>query len=215
MCIRDRDASRTFFAKYLEYERRVERANLGGAVKYQLVSMSHLVDTPVQKMLGRRFSNRGSITQQQLETAIEAHAGHEEAEDDSQGCLPEREADARLAEVPPRQRVAVDTPCKRAASGACDPRSAGTTSEPRVREVVSPAQTTEAGTSVNLQQWFGGGVPLDDGLRGTMRVPGEVGLKEQGATVREEMPLDGWRKVGVPGMLCLKSGLEFYRTGIT
>ena len=33
------DASRTFFTKYLEYERRVERANLGNAVKYQLVSM--------------------------------------------------------------------------------------------------------------------------------------------------------------------------------
>ena len=91
---------------YLEYKRRVERANLGDTVKYQLVSMSQLVEMPVQKMLARPFFSRGSITQQPLETAIETHAGHEEAEDDSLGCLSEREADARLAEVPPRQRVA-------------------------------------------------------------------------------------------------------------
>ena len=82
-------------------------------------------DMPVQKMLARQFFNRSSITQQQLETAIETHAGHEEGEDDSQGCLPEREADARRAEVPPRQRVAVDTPCMLEAAGACDPRKAG------------------------------------------------------------------------------------------
>ena len=79
MCIRDRlreelrpprdgtqfseDASRTFYTKYLEYERRVERANLGSTVNYQLVSMSQLVNVPVQKRLARRFFNRGSITQ--------------------------------------------------------------------------------------------------------------------------------------------------------
>ena len=33
-------ASRTFDTKYLEYEWRVERANLGGAVKYQVESMA-------------------------------------------------------------------------------------------------------------------------------------------------------------------------------
>ena len=60
------DASRTFYTKYLEHKRRLERANVGGAVKYQLVSMSQLVEMPVQKMLARRFFNRGSITQQQL-----------------------------------------------------------------------------------------------------------------------------------------------------
>ena len=102
-----------------------------------MVSMSQLVNMPVQKMLARRFFNRGSITLQQLETAIETHAGYEEAEDDSQGCLPEREADAVLAEVPPRQRVAVDTLCMLEAAGACDPRPAGTTSEPLVREADS------------------------------------------------------------------------------
>ena len=103
------------------------------------------------------------------------------------------------------------------AAGACDPRPAGTTSEPLVREadssdgdverhqvpgdngvmpsggvafgdcvdvpvppLVSPAQTTEAGTleAAYLQQWFGGGAPMDGVLSGTMEVPGEAGLKE-------------------------------------
>ena len=71
--------------------------------------MAQLVDTPVQKVLARWLFNRSSITPQQLETAIKTHAGHVEGADDSQGCLLERKADARLAEVPPRQRVAVDT----------------------------------------------------------------------------------------------------------
>ena len=93
-----------------------------------------------------------------------------------------------------------------------------------VPPLVSPAQTTEAGTLVNAQssveaaylpQWFDGGVPLDGVLSCTMGVPGEAGLKEQGATVREEMLLDGVRKVRVLGLLCLRSGLESYRTGIT
>ena len=122
----------------LEYRRRVERANVGGAEKYQLISMSQLVNVPVQKSLARRFFNNSSVTQQQLDFAFEAHAGYGGAEDDSQGCLPEWEADARLAEVPPKQRVAVDTPCMLEAVGACDPRPAGTTSEPLVREADSP-----------------------------------------------------------------------------
>ena len=90
--------------------------------------------------------------------------------------------------------------------------------------LVSPAETTEAGTLVNAQtfvevaylpQWFGGGVPLDGVLTCTMGVQGEAGLKEQGATVREEMLLDGVRKVGVLGLLCLRSELESYRAEIT
>ena len=48
-----------------------------------------------------------------------------------------------------------------------------------------------------------------------MGVPGEAGLKEQGATAREEMLLDGVRKIGVLGLLCLRSGPESYRAGIT
>ena len=66
-----------------------------------------------------------------------------------------------------------------------------------------------------LPQWFGGGVPSDGGLRCTMGVPGGAGLKEQGATVREELLLDGVRKVGVLGLLCPRRGLESYRAGIT
>ena len=88
----------------------------------------------MQKVLARWFFNRSSITPQQLETAIKIHARHEEGADDSQGCLLERKADARLAEVPPRQRIAVDTPCMLEAAGVCDPRPAGRMSEPPVRE---------------------------------------------------------------------------------
>ena len=66
-----------------------------------------------------------------------------------------------------------------------------------------------------MQQWFGGGVPLDGVLSCTMGVPGEAGLKGQGATVREEMLLDGVRKVGVLGLLCLRRGLEYHKAGIT
>ena len=54
--------------------------------------------------------------------------------DDSKGCLFDSKADARMAEVPPRQRVAVDAPVILEAAGACDPRPAGTTSKPPVRE---------------------------------------------------------------------------------
>ena len=86
-----------------------------------------------------------------------------------------------------------------------------------VPPLVSPAQTTEAGTleAADLQQGFGGGAPMDGVLSGTIEVPGEAGLEGQGATVREERPLDGWRKVRVLGIMCLRSGLESYRTGIT
>ena len=69
--------------------------------------------------------------------------------------------------------------------------------------------------AADLQQWFGGGAPMDGVLSGTMEVPGGAGLEEQGATVREERPLDGWRKVRVRGMMYLRSGLESYKTGIT
>ena len=58
-------------------------------------------------------------------------------------------------------------------------------------------------------------MPFDGVLSCTMGVPGEAGLKEQGATVREEMLLDGVRKVGVLGLVCLRSGLDSYRAGIT
>ena len=62
-----------------------------------------------------------------------------------------------------------------------------------------------------LPQWFGGGVPLDGVLSCTMGVPGEAGLKGQGATVREEMPLDGVRKAGVLGG-CYVSGADWNLT---
>ena len=65
-----------------------------------------------------------------------------------------------------------------------------------------------------MPRWFGGEVPLD-GVLCTMGVPGEAGLKEEGATLRGDMLLDGVRKVEVLRLLCLRSGLESYRAGIT
>ena len=54
--------------------------------------------------------------------------------EDSQGRLFERKADGRMAEVPPRQRVAVGTRYMLEAAGACDPRQAGTASVLPARE---------------------------------------------------------------------------------
>ena len=125
----------------------MERANLGGAFTYQLVSIAQLVDTPVQKVLARRFFNRNSITPQQLEAEIKTHARHEDDADDSRGCLLERKADARLAEVSPRQRIARNTPMLEAA-GACDPRPVGTTSESPVCEALTATIVPTATSSV-------------------------------------------------------------------
>ncbi|CAM9717376.1 unnamed protein product, partial [Sphacelaria rigidula] len=57
--------------------------------------------------------------------------------DDSEGCLFEGQVGAGLAELPPEQRVAVDTPCMIKTTGACDPREAGTQSELQARDAVS------------------------------------------------------------------------------
>ena len=65
----------------------------------------------------------------------------------------------------------------------------------------------------SLPQWFGGGVPLDDVLRCAAGVPGQAGLEVQGATVREELLLDGVCKVGILVLLCIRSGLESFRVG--
>ena len=71
-------ASRSFYTKYLEYKRRVERANLGGTVQYPIVSMAQLINTPLQKAFARRYFSEGSITPLQLEEAIRKHAGDDE-----------------------------------------------------------------------------------------------------------------------------------------
>ena len=36
-------ASRAFYTRYVEYKRRVEHANIGGAVKHQVATMGQLV----------------------------------------------------------------------------------------------------------------------------------------------------------------------------
>ena len=88
------DASKIFFTNYLEYKRRIERANVGGAEKYQLVPMSQLVIGNVRTTMAWRFFNKSSMTEPQLEWAIETNARtYDDDEDDSLGCLPACEAD--------------------------------------------------------------------------------------------------------------------------
>ncbi|CAM9734871.1 unnamed protein product [Sphacelaria rigidula] len=60
----------------MEYKRRVEHANAGGAVRHQVVSMAQLVPTPLQRVFARRFHEKHTITPLQLATAIKKHAGH-------------------------------------------------------------------------------------------------------------------------------------------
>ena len=48
-----------------------------------------------------------------------------------------------------------------------------------------------------------------------MGVPDEAALKVHGDYVREELLLDGVRNVGAQRLLCLRSGLESYKAGIT
>ena len=69
-------ASRSFYAKYIEYKRQVELANAGGAVRYQVVSMAQLVPTPLHRAFARVFYDKSTITPLQLAAAIKKHAGH-------------------------------------------------------------------------------------------------------------------------------------------
>ena len=48
-------ASRTFFTKYTEYEKRVAHANAGGAIKREVVSMAELIPNHVQKVFSRVY----------------------------------------------------------------------------------------------------------------------------------------------------------------
>ena len=48
MCIRDR-----FYPKYTEYKKRVAHANAGGAIQREVVSMTELIPSHVQKVIAR------------------------------------------------------------------------------------------------------------------------------------------------------------------
>ena len=72
-----KQASRSFYTKYLEYKRRVELANMGGAVMYPVVSMAQLVPTHLHRVFARVFHDKNTISPLQLAAAIKNHAGHE------------------------------------------------------------------------------------------------------------------------------------------
>ena len=64
-------ASRSFYTKYSDYERRVlELANMGGAVMYPVVSMAQLVPTHLHHVFARVFHDKNAITSLQLAAAI-------------------------------------------------------------------------------------------------------------------------------------------------
>ena len=44
-------ASRAFYTRYIEYKRRVEHANIGGAVKHQVATVGQLVPSQVRLYL--------------------------------------------------------------------------------------------------------------------------------------------------------------------
>ncbi len=69
-------SSMSFYTKYLEYGKRVERANKGGAIQHQMVPMAELVPIPLQRVFARRYYKEFTITPQQLAAAIEKHAGY-------------------------------------------------------------------------------------------------------------------------------------------
>ena len=69
-------ASRSFYTKYSNYKRRVELANMGGAVMYPVVSMAQLVPTHLHRVFARKFHDENTITPLQLAAAIKKHAGH-------------------------------------------------------------------------------------------------------------------------------------------
>ena len=71
-------ASRTFFTKYTEYEKRVAHANAGGAIKREVVSMAELIPNHVQKVFSRVYHESRTITPTQLVVTVESHAGHGE-----------------------------------------------------------------------------------------------------------------------------------------
>ena len=69
-------ASRSFYAKYIEYKRQVKLANAGGAVRYQVVSMVQLVPTPLHRAFARMVYYKNTITPLHLAAAIKQYAGH-------------------------------------------------------------------------------------------------------------------------------------------
>ena len=73
-------ASRAFFTRYIEYKRRVENANTGGAVKRQVATVGQLVPSHVQAVFARLEHGEMKISSTRLATAINKHAGMQTAQ---------------------------------------------------------------------------------------------------------------------------------------
>ena len=69
---------RTFYTKYKEYKKRVARANAGGAMQCEVVSMAELITSHVLKGFARVYYESRTITPTQLVVAVESHGGRGE-----------------------------------------------------------------------------------------------------------------------------------------
>ena len=70
-------ASRTFYTKYTEYKKRVAHANsAGGAIQREVVSMTELFPSHVQKVFARVYHESRTVSPTQLVVAVESHARH-------------------------------------------------------------------------------------------------------------------------------------------
>ena len=63
-------ASRAFYTRYIEYKRRVEHANIGGAVKHQVATVGQLVPSHVQAVFVRLEHGEMKISSTKLAAAI-------------------------------------------------------------------------------------------------------------------------------------------------
>ena len=74
-------ASRAFYTRYIEYKRRVEHANIGGAVKHQVATVGQLVPSHVQAVFARLEHGEMKISSTKLAAAIKKYAGHADGAD--------------------------------------------------------------------------------------------------------------------------------------
>jgi len=74
-------ASRAFYTRYVEYEKRVAHANTGGAVQRELAPMAQLIPNHVQRVLARVYKHDYPLSPANLLAAVRKHAGHEAGAD--------------------------------------------------------------------------------------------------------------------------------------
>ncbi|CAM9771515.1 unnamed protein product [Hapterophycus canaliculatus] len=70
------EASRIFFAAFLDYEERVKFANAEGVVRRQVMSVSQLIPIFIQRCFAQHFYGRREVTTEELLSALRDHAGY-------------------------------------------------------------------------------------------------------------------------------------------